>query len=163
MVTLSADGRCDVSELAKKLGVNPATARRILDRLIETDTIRFRTDLAAHYTEWPVLVNYWASVPAKRVNDIGRILSSLPETRLCVALAGPHNLLFTVWLRTLADSLRLEVQLADKLPELVVADRAVTLVTFKRMGRLLDSRGRAIGVVPMDIWTDTTKRDLEDR
>jgi hypothetical protein len=39
-------------------------------------------------------------------------------------------------------------------PNLTVVDRLITLRTVKRMGRLLDEDGRAIGAVPMDVWTD---------
>jgi hypothetical protein len=44
--------------------------------------------------------------------------------------------------------------MARAVPETTVTDRLVTLRTVKRMGRLLDEDGCAVGAVPMDVWAD---------
>ncbi|MCZ0971167.1 Lrp/AsnC ligand binding domain-containing protein [Streptomyces albulus] len=106
--------------------------------------------MARELTEWPVSATLWASVPAERLPEAVRVLLTLPEVRLCSSVTGPQNLLFTVWLHTVADVQRLETQLGERLPQLVLRDRSVVLRQTKLMGRLLDPRGRVTGVVPVD-------------
>jgi hypothetical protein len=60
----------------------------------------------------------------------------------------------SAWLHDVDSLHRLETILVKAVPDLTVVDRLITLRTVKRMGRLLDEEGRAIGAVPMDIWTD---------
>ncbi len=71
-----------------------------------------------------------------------------------MSVTGPHNLVLSVWQRSLADVQRLETALARRFPDLRVAERRVSLRTVKRMGRILDADGRAVRAVPMDIWRD---------
>ena len=47
------------------------------------------------------------------------------------------------------------VAIANRLPQVQIVDRLVVLRTVKRMGRLVDTDGRAVGVVPINIWDDT--------
>lgn len=62
------------------------------------------------------------------------------------------NLLLGVWLRSLTDLQRLEAALTRRVGQLRVLDRSIGLRTVKRMGRLLDDAGRAVGHVPVDPW-----------
>lgn len=151
---LSRDARLDAHALAGRLSTSETTVRRRLKRLIGGDAVRLRCDVANHFVGWPVLVYYWAVVPAARIDEVGRAIGGMRETRLCVTLTGQHNLLFSAWLRSLSDSLRLERMLTERIPSLVIQDRSVQLHPVKRMGRLLDASGRAIGVVPMDPWRE---------
>ncbi|GHK05687.1 hypothetical protein SY2F82_74840 [Streptomyces sp. Y2F8-2] len=57
-----------------------------------------------------------------------------------------------VWLRSLGDSQRLETKLAERIPTLTLVERAIVLSTTKRMGRLLDGRGRGTDAVPIHPW-----------
>lgn len=152
MIALGVDGRRSHVELAEAIGVSPSTASRRLQRMIRADVVRFRCDVANSYTQWPVLVSYQAACPPSEVDVVGRALSSLPEVRVCVAALGANNILFTVWLQSASSSLALELELGRRLPQLTITNRAVTLHSVKRFGRLLDDRGRGVGVVPMDIW-----------
>jgi hypothetical protein len=72
--------------------------------------------------------------------------------RLCATLAGAPNLIIVAWLRTVEEVHRFELALLAAVPELVVVDRLVVLRSLKRMGRLLDDSGRAVGVVPLAPW-----------
>lgn len=73
-----------------------------------------------------------------------------------MSVTGAHNLVLSVWQRSLADVKRLETALARRFPDLRVAERSVSLRSVKRMGRILDADGRAVRAVPMDIWRDPT-------
>jgi hypothetical protein len=54
---------------------------------------------------------------------------------------------------------RLELAIAKGLPNVRIVDRLVVLRTVKRVGRLVDAQGRAIGVVPINIWDDSLEHD----
>lgn len=149
---VAADGRRSTAELAQHCGLSASTVRRRLSRMTEQQDLVLRCEVARELTDWPVSATLWARVPADRIEVTARSLLSLAEVRLCLAVTGPHNLLFTVWLRSVADVQRLEAQLADRLPDLTLVDRAIALRQTKLMGRLVGAGGCAVGVVPLDIW-----------
>ncbi|MFD0396797.1 Lrp/AsnC family transcriptional regulator [Kitasatospora sp. NPDC127121] len=154
LIRLGVDGRLGQAELAAATGLSPSTLRRRLDRLAASDAIRFRCEIAARDAGRPVLATFRADLPPERLDEVGPQLARLPEVRLCVSVTGPHNLLLSVWQRSLADVQRLETALARRFPDLRVAERRVSLRTVKRMGRILDGDGRAVRAVPLDIWRD---------
>ncbi len=149
---LSRDGRGSAVELGRAVGLSAPTVRRRVGRLIADHDLALRCEVARELTEWPVSATLWAVVPADRLAEAVRVLLTLPEVRLCASVTGPHNLLFTVWLHTIQDVQRLETRLGERLPHLQLRDRAIVLRQTKLMGRLLDARGRAAGVVPVDPW-----------
>jgi DNA-binding Lrp family transcriptional regulator len=152
LIALGVDGRRSHAQLADDLGVSASTVRRRLQQMIRADVVRFRCDVANMYTQWPVLVSYQAVCSPSQIDVVGRALASLREVRVCVAALGANNILFTVWLRSASSSLALELELSKRLPQMTITNRAVTLHSVKRFGRLLDDHGRSVGVVPMDIW-----------
>ncbi|MFD5922930.1 Lrp/AsnC family transcriptional regulator [Kitasatospora sp. NPDC058201] len=154
LIRLGVDGRLDQAELAAATGLSPSTLRRRLDRLAASDAIRFRCEIAARDAGRPVMTTFRADLPPDRLDEVGPQLARLPEVRLCVSVTGAHNLVLSVWQRSLADVQRLEAALTRRFPDLRVADRRVSLRTVKRMGRILDADGRAVRAVPMDIWRD---------
>ncbi|MGW0908581.1 hypothetical protein [Streptomyces sp. NPDC002853] len=74
---------------------------------------------------------------------MARTLAALPETRVCSTVPGTAHLLLSVWLRSPAECAALEERIVQRHPSIKVSDRSITLHTAKRMGRLLDQRGRA--------------------
>jgi DNA-binding Lrp family transcriptional regulator len=160
LIQLGIDGRRDQTELATATGLSPSTVRRRLDRITACDTIRFRCEIATRDAGRPVLASYEVTLPPDQLDEIGPRLARLPETRLCTAVTGPHNLHLSLWLRSLADGQRLEAALTRAYPGLHIAERRISLHTFKRMGRILDADGRAVRAVPMDIWQDHLPENL---
>jgi len=156
LIRLGIDGRLDQAGLAAATGLSPTTLRRRLNRMAASDAIRFRCEIAARDAGRPVLATFRAHLPPDRLDEVGPQLARLPEVRLCVSVTGTHNLILSVWQRSLADVQRLETALARRFPDLRVAERRVSLRTVKRMGRILDADGRAVRAVPMDIWRDPT-------
>ncbi|MDI3389328.1 Lrp/AsnC family transcriptional regulator [Streptomyces sp. B-S-A8] len=152
----SADGRRSVAQLAQVTGLSPTTVRRRLTRLIEEHDLMLRCEVARELTDWPVSATLWAQVPPAQLESAARGLLTLAEVRLCACVTGPNNLLFTVWLRSVADVQRLEAQLAERLPFLTLVDRAIALRQTKLMGHLVGPGGRATGVVPVDLWAETS-------
>ncbi|MFF2502545.1 Lrp/AsnC family transcriptional regulator [Streptomyces sp. NPDC058067] len=152
VTAVSSDGRGSAVEIGRTVGLSAPTVRRRLGRLIADHDVALRCEVARELTEWPVSSTLWASVPATHHADTVRVLLTLPEVRLCAAVTGPQNLLFTLWLHSIQDVQRLETQLGERLPQLRLHDRAIVLKQSKLMGRVLDDRGRAIDVVPVDPW-----------
>ncbi|MEV0319731.1 Lrp/AsnC family transcriptional regulator [Streptomyces sp. NPDC050658] len=152
ILALGENGRLSLSEVAARLGVSVNTAGRRLARLLDSGRLVLRCDLARSLSGSPVSVTFFGSVPAEHLEATARELAKLPETRLCVGVSGPQNLVATVWVRSLVDVQALEVRLAHALPHLRIVDRAIALRAVKLMGRLLDAGGRAVGFVPLDIW-----------
>ena len=140
------------TQLAQSIGSSPATVRRRLHRIEREHLLSFRCEVANVVSRWPVIATFWASVPPDALADTAQAVAALPGVRLCTAVTGASNLLMTMWLRSLADSQRMEGLLSKHFPDLVLNDRAVALRVAKRMGRLIDDAGRSTGVVPIDPW-----------
>lgn len=151
---LGENGRISMSDLADRLGVSVNTASRRVNGLVAAGSLVFRCDLARSLSGAPISVTLFGSTPPDLLDSTGRALAKLPEIRLCAGVAGPRNLVATVWVGSLVDVQSLEVRLANDLPHLRIADRAVALRAIKLMGRLLDPDGRAIGYVPVEPWAN---------
>ncbi|MFE4675803.1 Lrp/AsnC family transcriptional regulator [Streptomyces sp. NPDC056723] len=155
IAALGRDGRRSHQELARDLGVSEATVRRRLQRLMEARSVHFRCDFAQGAAGWPLTATYRIDLPADRLTAAARALSLMPEVRLCSAVSGTAGFLVIAWLRTTEDVTGFEAHMCEQLPDLRVLDRTVTLITAKRMGRLLDPHGRAVGHVPWDDLSTT--------
>ncbi|WP_460065313.1 Lrp/AsnC family transcriptional regulator [Streptomyces sp. YKOK-I1] len=155
LLSLSADGRRTVAELADLTGTSVSTTRRRLERVMRDGLVSFRCEVSDIISGWPVSAYFWARVPANDLDRIAQSLLKLPEIRMCAAITGTDNLLVIVWLRTLGDSQRLETKIAEGFPTLSLSERAVVLRMTKRMGRVLDRQGRTTSAVPLNPWADT--------
>lgn len=145
---LCLDGRTSVNDLSGATSASLTTVRRGLQSLLAT-RLSLRCDLARPLSGWPLSAVCFASVPAQRLEEAGRVLSGIREVRFSAITTGPHNLVIDVWLRALGDVHAFEAHLSRQLPSLTIDDRSVVLSTVKHMGRLLDDDGRCVGVVPL--------------
>jgi hypothetical protein len=84
--------------------------------------------------------------------ESARILSEYRQARLCATVTAGPNLALCAWLQTVEEVHRLELVMARRFPQVRITDRLVVLRTVKRMGRLVDTQGRAVGVIPINIW-----------
>lgn len=157
LLALGADARRSHAELARECGLSETTVRRRLRRMITGGELYFRCDLTQQSAGWPVIANFRVNVPGPGADAVTRALAALPETRLCASVTGSDNLLLSVWLRSPADCLDLEKRILHRHPELRIGERSITVYAAKRMGRLLDRRGRASAHVPIvaagESWT----------
>jgi DNA-binding Lrp family transcriptional regulator len=156
---LALDGRASYAELAERAGTSPTTARRHISRLLGSGVVIPRTDVSAYAVNWPVQVYLWASSPADSLTETARLLSRFRQARLTATVTAGPSLALCSWLQTVEEVHRLELAISAKLPHLKVVDRLVVLRTVKRMGRLLDESGRAVGVVPINLWDDLLPHD----
>ncbi|MGY0489473.1 Lrp/AsnC family transcriptional regulator [Streptomyces sp. WG-D5] len=151
---LGRDGRMGYKELGAMIGVSEFTARRRLLRMLRDQEITLRCDLAHPLAGYRAVALYRAGVPHQLLEHTGAALARMEQVRLSVSVSGSHNLLVMVWLRDLSGIGPFESLLAERLPQLDVADRTIALHTPKRMGWLLDSRGRATQYVPLALPAD---------
>ncbi|MFJ6984499.1 MULTISPECIES: Lrp/AsnC family transcriptional regulator [unclassified Streptomyces] len=165
---LARDVRQSVQQLARGAGLSPTTVRRRLARLEAGRAITYRCEAVRSVSGWPVYATLWASAPAKDTARVVARLAGMRETRMCLSLSGPQNLLATVGLRTVGDLRTFESALTHRLPELVVHDRSLTLWQLKHAGKILDPDGRVLRAVPViDDWhtapTGQAEQDLLHR
>ena len=144
---LAHDGRATAADLARATGRNPATVRRQLARLLASDIVSFRCELAAEISGWSVSSTWTARVPPADAGHVVASLGTLPELRMCLSTTGSTNLALTVWTRSVADIPRIERLFAERLPSLELHDTAINLRVPKRMGWMLDHAGRTTGVL----------------
>ncbi|MGH3948871.1 MAG: Lrp/AsnC family transcriptional regulator [Pseudonocardiaceae bacterium] len=157
LAALAADGRTTYSDLAGRTGLSISTVRRRLTALLAHRQVIIRCEVAQSLSGWPVSASLWCRVPPSTLDSVARQLAELPETRLCSAVTGgPANLLLSTWMRSVGDMQRLEMTLDERVPRFEVINRALALRHVKRMGRTLDSNGRATGMIPLDIWAVPT-------
>ncbi|WP_031470469.1 Lrp/AsnC family transcriptional regulator [Sciscionella sediminilitoris] len=142
---LARDGRASAAQIARRTGRNPATVRRQVTRLIESDVLGFRCEVAQLRSRWPIVYTWFARVPMSAMERTVRALATLPELRLCLSISGKANLVFAVWARSPGDLMRLEHRMNEKLPWLTLLESVQTLRMPKRMGWLLDGYGRSRG------------------
>jgi DNA-binding Lrp family transcriptional regulator len=154
IAALTEDGRSSYNTLAERTGLSISTVRRRVESILASRQVVIRCEVAQALSGWPVTAALWCRLPPSRLGETAAQLAALPETRLCAAITGGRpNLLLTLWLRSVADIQRLEAALADRIPELEILDRGLTLRHVKRLGCVLDAEGLAVGVVPLRIWT----------
>ncbi|WP_367049379.1 Lrp/AsnC ligand binding domain-containing protein [Streptomyces sp. Je 1-332] len=161
LLALGVDARRGHTELARECGLSEATIRRRLRRMTGHGEVYFRCDLTQQLAGWPVIATFRIAAPGPGADAVARTLAALPETRVCSTVTGADNLLLSVWLRSPSDCAALEERILQRHPDVRVSARNITLHTAKRMGRLLDRRGRAQahvaitaapeGLVPHDV------------
>ncbi|MEV7037560.1 Lrp/AsnC family transcriptional regulator [Amycolatopsis sp. NPDC051061] len=146
---LATDGRATAADLARLTDRNPATVRRQLGRLLTSDLLSFRCELASEVSGWTVSSTWTALVEPADHRKTVEALATMPELRMCISTTGDVNLAMTFWTRSPHDMLRIERTLGEHLPWLRIRDNAINLRTPKRMGWLLDDSGRATGrIIP---------------
>jgi DNA-binding Lrp family transcriptional regulator len=151
---LAIDGRTSYAELAERADTSPTTARRWVSELLRSGVLILRTDVSAQDAGWPVETYLWATAPIQNLKDTARRLSLMREARLTATVAAGPVIALSTWLRTVEELHRIELSIAEQIPELQVVDRLIVLRVVKRMGRLIGEDGRSIGVVPVNIWDD---------
>ncbi|MGV0152177.1 Lrp/AsnC family transcriptional regulator [Rhodococcus sp. GB-02] len=147
---LGRDGRASYARLAAICGTNETAIRRRLAQLTASQQLIFRCDVSQQAVGSPFEVIFDVAVDGS-TDELGQLVSSWPETRLSVATSGTANMLISVWLSSLAQSLVVEDRLR-RIGSVRILDRRVSLYPMKRFGQLLGPSGVAEGHVPVAIW-----------
>jgi DNA-binding Lrp family transcriptional regulator len=141
---LSEDGRASYAALAEAAGISEPTVRRRLRGMLESGRLAVRCDVAWEAAGWPVHTTLALRVPAERLDDTARALAALPDTRLVATCVGEADLIVSVWLPALGDSHPFAAMLTERFPGVRIVRWLTALRAVKRMGQLLDDRGRAL-------------------
>lgn len=147
---LGRDGRASYARLAAICGTNETAIRRRLAQLTASQQLIFRCDVSQQAVGSPFEVIFDVAVDGS-TDELGNLVSSWPEIRLLVATTGTANMLISVWLSSLAQSLVVEDRLR-RIGSVRILDRRVSLYPMKRFGQLLGPSGVAEGHVPVAIW-----------
>lgn len=147
---LGRDGRASYARLAAICGTNETAIRRRLAQLTASRQLIFRCDVSQQAVGSPFEVIFDVAVDGS-TDELGNLVSSWPEIRLLVATTGTANMLISVWLSSLAQSLVVEDRLR-RIGSVRILDRRVSLYPMKRFGQLLGPSGVAEGHVPVAIW-----------
>ncbi|WP_430332889.1 Lrp/AsnC family transcriptional regulator [Rhodococcus sp. ACT016] len=141
------DGRRSWTDLSEHCGTTGPTARRRVERMIDSGRIALRCEGAPAITGPVVPTTFMIAAPPDQLNTIGDSLASLSKCRVVEAITGRSNVLLTMWLRSTTDIAAFAAALAREHPRIAITDTFVALRTYKRGGFLLDTEGRARDVV----------------
>ncbi|MEE1622401.1 AsnC family transcriptional regulator [Zafaria sp. J156] len=142
MAELGRDARVPASVLARTLGVSEQKVHDGIAVVLHGDEFRLRTDVVNAWSGWPVHIWYFVEVPPRQLTAVAAALTAQPEVRYVGTSAGPANLTFDVWLRSLGVLHALEAKIDSLSQTGVKIRRQIVLRTPKRLGHLLDHDGR---------------------
>ena len=145
VAALCVNPRESVVGLARQVGLNPATARRHLQRVISSGEFTFRCDMAPRFAGWPLSQYLLLRVPPAEMHRLLPALADLPQVRMCLTVTGDANLMLSVHSRTVAELTDIERTIGRISPSIHHVDSILELRTHKQMGWLLHPDGRATG------------------
>lgn len=142
MRALTADGRMEISELARELGREPSTVSRRVARLQTDgylDFLALTTDTASSF---PVVAYLWCIVDAVELEALITRLPIQPWLGSFTVTSGRSNVCVVAHLQTPAGLLRIMEQLTALSPSLRVTETQITSPAVKLHTRLLDEHDR---------------------
>ncbi|MEU6751830.1 Lrp/AsnC family transcriptional regulator [Spirillospora sp. NPDC046719] len=150
LLALAADGRRPHTALAAELGMPEARVRRALTGMLSSGRAVLRCEAAHWLAGWRVTGMLWLAVPPPRLQAVADRIATMREARMVCSVVGRANLMVNVWVHGMHELAAYQARLVSLYPEIEIVDQSVTLKWIKRVGRLLDERGRGIGCVPLD-------------
>ena len=144
---LCRDGRATATDISAATGLPATTARRHLQRILESGLLVFRCDIAQSLAGYPLACQWHARLPVQHHREAAHVLRRAGALRLCASITGQSNFMFMYWLRNPAEIMDIERALALSLPELEFMESTMITHIPKRMGWRLGSDGTASGEV----------------
>lgn len=151
-LALQHDGRARYRDLAEELDTTEHLIRRRLALLVRRGLLNFRTDFARGEGGWPTELILWLTVSNQELRQVGRDIGQWPETRICLSTVGSTNLLVMVQVHQVSDLSGILDRINHTFPTATVTDQRLVLRAGKSWGRILDSDGHAVEVIPVDPW-----------
>jgi DNA-binding Lrp family transcriptional regulator len=151
---LGRDARTTAAQIAEETGLHPATARRRLQKVLDSHTLSFRCEVSHRAAGYPVVCQWFARLPAADHDAAAAALSSLGALRLCASTTGRTNFTFMMWLRSAADIMTVEQAASRRLPGLEIRESVIIANIPKRVGWRLDPDGARTGefIPPGSAW-----------
>lgn len=144
---LARDGRAAAADIARALGRTPATVQRQLNRLLASQVLSFRCEIAQKYSGYPVTCQWFANVPPGGHEAAAAELRSFRNVRLTASTTGRTNFVIIMWLHSLADVMNAEQALQQRIPGIELVESVVVLNSAKRVGWMLNPDSTASGTV----------------
>lgn len=134
LALLQRDGRCSAAQVARETGLSAASARRQLSRVLHSEALTLRCDMAQDYSGFPIAAQWYARVPASQHQQAAKALAAIPNMRLVCTVTGEANLMIAMWLGSVNDLLEAERSLEAAAPGIVLSESSLLLASAKRMG-----------------------------
>jgi DNA-binding Lrp family transcriptional regulator len=144
---LARDGRAAAADIARALGRSPATVQRQLNRVLASQVLSFRCEIAQKYSGYPVTCQWFVNVPPGQHEAAAAELRSFRNIRLTASTTGRTNFVILMWLHSLADVLNAEQALQLRIPGIQLVESVVVLNSAKRVGWMLNPDSTATGAV----------------
>ena len=142
---LQTDGRCTAATVARETGVSPTTARRHLAKVLRSDVISLRCDMAQQHSGYPVTMQWFARLPASAHAAASQQLASHLNVRLVSSCIGSANFLVAMWLASVNDAMAAERAIEQHVPGIRILEGAVLMRSHKRMGWEINPDGTTSG------------------
>lgn len=142
---LTRDGRASAADIARETGVHATTASRRLNRLLESNILSFRCELAQAHSGYPISCRWFANVPPEHHDEAAEALRAFQNLRLCASISGPVNFTFVMWLQSVSDVMEAELAIKERVPWIEFVESTLTLNYVKRVGWMLNRDGTATG------------------
>lgn len=159
-LTLSADARRPLTEVAEILETSAPVVSRMLGKLVDERQVVFRCDIARPIFDFPIAMVLSLKAAPERAEELAFRIGAWEETRFCASVASTANLIVVAGLRSLVDGENFMVKVAGLNHPVEVVQRSVNTRTYKVYGRVLDDAGRSVRHVPVDPWLTTYGPDL---
>jgi DNA-binding Lrp family transcriptional regulator len=129
---LAADGRTSMSEVAGRVGIGEAAARRRVDALTSAGALWFATFADPQAMGFQTEMFLWLGVDFSRLEEVASQLSRRPEVRYVSATAGYSDLACELVLRDLDDLYRFNTEVLGSLPGIRRVEMGQELQIVKR-------------------------------
>ncbi|MCD9154175.1 AsnC family transcriptional regulator [Aeromicrobium duanguangcaii] len=139
---LMEDPRMSVADIGRRLDRPEPTARRLLERVLNSGALRLGCDVVASAggAGRAVMLEVCTDDPL----TAGHVIGAESRVVRCAAVVGPANLALVARFAALDENYDLELRAAAIVPGWRVADRATVVRSVKRQGRVLDDEGRVV-------------------
>lgn len=145
---LAADGRATAARMARALGRTPATVQRQLNRVLASNVLSFRCEIAQELSGYPVTCQWFVKVPPGQHEAAAATLRRLRNVRFSASTTGQSNFTVIMWLHSVADVMDVELTLQQNIPGIELMESVVMLACAKRVGRMLNPDTTAASVAP---------------
>ncbi|WP_406437570.1 Lrp/AsnC family transcriptional regulator [Streptomyces sp. NBC_01613] len=92
LLTLAADGRASLVDLAAAADSTPGRVSRRLNTLLLHRVLHIDVEIAAAALGYHARANLWLRVHPSAVKKVGRTLAQQPEIAFAAAVSGPYNI-----------------------------------------------------------------------
>ncbi|OYO11561.1 hypothetical protein CGZ94_14090 [Enemella evansiae] len=139
--TLRRDGRKGWQQIARECGISAATARHHVEALMASGALRMRTVIEPEAIGARVNAFVWLNVVPTKLGAAGAILARHPDVLMIAATTGDRNLCGEIAVASEAGLYDFISQTIGSLPGLQHADVAISLLSLKRAGQVIEPGG----------------------